>query len=189
MTSRSTNLKRKSQVRRTGDPIPWKYCLLTLVCGLLLVSGFFWAARQHFASMDYGMKNAKLRKQIDELKSEKRRHQLSREIALTPGEIKKAAKKLGLKAITAKNIEVIRPREINPEININNADSKNEIKAYDVDTKSTQSEDKNSEKIEINKKESEKESNKNEIKAIKPGVKSKNGKSVSNNGEKQTSTK
>ena len=40
MTSRAKSLKRKSTVRRKGDPIPWKYCLLTLVCGLFLVAGF-----------------------------------------------------------------------------------------------------------------------------------------------------
>jgi hypothetical protein len=67
-----------------------------LVCGLLLVSGFFFAGRQHFASMDYGMKNSRLRKQVDELEAEKRRLLLAREVSLSPGEIKKAAKKTGL---------------------------------------------------------------------------------------------
>jgi hypothetical protein len=106
MTARSKNLQRKSKVSRQRDPIPWKYCLLTLVCGLILVAGFFYAARLHFASMDYGMKNAKLRKQIEELNSEKRRHELLREIALTPAQIKKAAQKLGLTTMSANNIEV-----------------------------------------------------------------------------------
>lgn len=69
---------------------------LMLVCGLLLVSGFFFAGRQHFSSMDYGMKNSRLRKQIDELEAEKRRLLLTREISLSPAEIKKAAKKNGL---------------------------------------------------------------------------------------------
>lgn len=105
MSARSKNLQRKSKVRRQRDPIPWKYCLLTLVCGLILVAGFFYAARLHFSSMDYGMKNAKLRKQIDELTSEKRRHELLREIALTPAQIKKAAQKLGLSSMSARNIE------------------------------------------------------------------------------------
>lgn len=107
MSSRTTTIKRKSNVRRQRDPIPWKYCFLTLICGLFLVAGFFWAARSHFSSMDYGMKNAKLRKQIDELKSENQRLTLSRELALTPSEIKEAAKKLGFTTMTAKNIESI----------------------------------------------------------------------------------
>jgi hypothetical protein len=61
-----------------------------------LASGFFLAAQQHFSSMDYGMKNSKLRRQIDELQAEKQRLILAREVSLTPNEIKKAAKKVGL---------------------------------------------------------------------------------------------
>lgn len=70
--------------------------LLILMCGLLLVSGFFFAAQQHFSSMDYGMKNSRLRKQVDDLEAEKRRLLLAREISMSPAEVKKAAKRAGL---------------------------------------------------------------------------------------------
>ncbi len=76
---------------------------------MILVVGFFFAARQHFSSIDFGIKNSKLRKQIDELESDKRRLILAKEIALSPAEIKKAAKKIGLTEMTASNIEVYRP--------------------------------------------------------------------------------
>ena len=100
----------KSKTRTAGrDPIPWRYCILTLCCGLILVTGFFLAARQHFSSIDFGIKNSKLRKQIEELEADKRRLILSKEIALSPAEIKKAAKKIGLTEMTASNIEVYRP--------------------------------------------------------------------------------
>ena len=46
--------------------------------------------------MDFGMKNSRLRKQIDELESEKRRLLLAREVSMSPAEIKKAAKRAGL---------------------------------------------------------------------------------------------
>ena len=74
----------------------WATYSLVLVCCLTLASGFFFAARQHFSSMDYGMKNSRLRKQVDELEAEKRRLILAREVSLSPGEIKKAAKKAGM---------------------------------------------------------------------------------------------
>lgn len=110
MRKRTLPQNKKSQkIRRERDPIPWRYCLLTLVCGLVLVVGFLFAARQHFASIEYGIKNSKLRKQLDELEAEKRRLILEKEIALTPSEIKKAAKKLGLTEMTASNIEVANP--------------------------------------------------------------------------------
>lgn len=97
------------RIRRERDPLPWRYCFFTLICGMFLVVGFFGAARQHFASMDYGIKNSKMRKQIEDLEAEKRRLLLAKEITLAPGEIKKSAKKMGFREMTASNIEIYRP--------------------------------------------------------------------------------
>ena len=97
------------KIHRERDPISWRYCLLTVVCGLFLVGGFFVAARQHFSSIDFSIKNSRLKKQIEELEADKRRFLLAKEIALTPSEIKKAAKKIGLTDMAASNIEVYRP--------------------------------------------------------------------------------
>lgn len=60
-----------------------------------MAAGFFFAALQHFATIDLGFKNSKLRKQVDELQSEKRRLLLAKEISLSPAEITKAARKYG----------------------------------------------------------------------------------------------
>lgn len=111
MKNRNLSIKRKSRVRRERDPIPWKYCMLTMVCGLILVLGFFAAARQHFSSIDCGIQNAKLRKELDSLNSQKRRLMLAREVSLSPGEITKAAKKFGLRGMTARNIEAVNRRK------------------------------------------------------------------------------
>ncbi|MBX7171726.1 MAG: hypothetical protein K1X72_12270 [Pyrinomonadaceae bacterium] len=107
MKKRNSPNEKKVQVTRERDPIPWRYCLLTLVCGLLLVVGFFWAARQHFSAMDFGIRNAKLREQKKSLEDEQRRLYLNKEILLSPAEIKKMAKKIGLQDITSANIEAI----------------------------------------------------------------------------------
>jgi len=107
-----------SRAKREQKPLPRKYCLLMIVCGLFLAVGFFFAARQHFASIEYGIKNSKLRKQIDDLEADKRRLVLAKEIALSPGEIKRAAKKIGLKEMTASEIALSRisyePQEKSP---------------------------------------------------------------------------
>ena len=95
----------KEKIRREKDPIPWRYCLLTLVCGIFLVGGFFVAARSHFASMDFGIKNSTLKKQVEDLEAEKRRLIWLKETALSPAEIKKAAKKLGLTETTASQFQ------------------------------------------------------------------------------------
>jgi hypothetical protein len=102
---------KQERIRREKDPIPWRYCLTTLACGLFLVVGFFGAARQHFSSIDYGIKNSNLRKQVAELEAENRRLMLSKEIAHSPGEIKKYAKKIGMVELSASNIEIFSPRE------------------------------------------------------------------------------
>lgn len=110
MTRRKVPENKKNQrVQKGREPIPWRYCLLTLGCGLILVTGFFLAARQHFSSIDFGIKNSRLRKQIENLEGDKRRFILAKEIALSPAEIKKAAQKLGFREMTASNIEVYRP--------------------------------------------------------------------------------
>lgn len=98
-------------VKRERDPIPWRYCFLTLFCGLLLVGGFFVAARQHFSVMDFAIKNAKLRREKENLESEQRRLYLTREISISPAEIKKAAKKIGLQELTAQSIQIMMPKK------------------------------------------------------------------------------
>jgi hypothetical protein len=110
-----TKNTQKSKGERSG--MPRRYILMTILCSLFLVVGFFFAASQHFSAMKYGMKNSALRKQIDELETEKRQLMLAKEIALSPAEIKKAAKKMGLTAMTASNIEVFRGAGNPPEQN------------------------------------------------------------------------
>ena len=87
-------IKRNNTIQQP-EPKNWRIYSLIFICGLLVVAGFFLAGRQHFSSMDYGMKNSRLRKQIDDLEAEKRRLLLAREISLSPMEIKKAAKRVG----------------------------------------------------------------------------------------------
>jgi hypothetical protein len=107
---------KNERVKRQRDPLPWRYCFLTLICGLILVGGFFYAARQHFSAIDYSIKNSKLRQQKEDLQSDQRRLYLNREISLTPNEIKKAAKKIGFQEFTSNAVETVSRKieNINP---------------------------------------------------------------------------
>ncbi|HTK39122.1 MAG TPA: cell division protein FtsL [Pyrinomonadaceae bacterium] len=100
MRTRTVAARRTPRTRPEGNPVgftmPLKYSLLAVLCASILVVGFFFAARQHFASIDYGIKNSKLRKQLDELQAEKRRLLLAKEVSLSPAQIQKAAQRLGL---------------------------------------------------------------------------------------------
>lgn len=97
-----------NKVQHQRDPIPWRYCFLTIVCGLILATGFFFAARQHFSAIEYGIKNAKLRQQRGDLENLQRQLYLAKEISLSPIEIKKAAKKIGFQETAAGGMEVVR---------------------------------------------------------------------------------
>jgi hypothetical protein len=77
--------------------ISWSFMLLIIVCAFVITAGFFFAARQHFTSMDYGIKNSRLRDQIEDLQTEKRRLLLAREVASSPLGIRKAATAIGLR--------------------------------------------------------------------------------------------
>ncbi|MBK8467477.1 MAG: hypothetical protein IPL32_16800 [Chloracidobacterium sp.] len=101
--TRSTRSRAKQQ---EGNSPRLRTYSLMFVCAVTLVCGFFFAARQHFSSMDFGMKNSRLRKQVDDLEAEKRRLLLAREISLSPNEIKKAAKKTGLMTSARVDAEV-----------------------------------------------------------------------------------
>ena len=96
----------------------WKLYFLMSLCSLIVVSGTFLAARQHFSFFYYSIRNSSLRKQIDELETEKRRLLLAREVALSPNEIKRAAKKLNIDqpemavVQTAKPVVPAKDREI-----------------------------------------------------------------------------
>jgi cell division protein FtsL len=96
MAARTT---RRIHVTRTA-PTPkinrWKLFVMMTVAGAIMITGTFFAARQHFLSWDYGMKNSRMRKQIDELETEKRRLLLARENSSSPSEIKRIAKKFGM---------------------------------------------------------------------------------------------
>jgi hypothetical protein len=75
--------------------LPLSYLVVIAICGCVIAAGFLLAARQHFMSMDLGMKNSKLRKQLEDLETEQRRLTLAREVALSPKEITKTARTLG----------------------------------------------------------------------------------------------
>lgn len=78
-------------------PTPWLYIFLTILCSAFLATGFFFAARQHFASMDLGMKNSKLRKQIEAMETQNRQLVLNREVATSPMEMKRNAVSRGFR--------------------------------------------------------------------------------------------
>src|SRR5688572_17881575 len=98
---RTTTARRPRPARLSNRGIgslPLSYYVVIAICGCIIAAGFLFAARQHFVSMDLGMKNSKLRKQLEDLESESRRLMLAREVALSPIEMTRTARGLGFVA-------------------------------------------------------------------------------------------
>ena len=93
MTKRNPSIKRKTKKSGRGGSLT--YLLITVLCAVLVMAGFFLVAVQHFATVELGIKNSELRSQVEELEAEKRRLLLARETALSPAELARTAKRLG----------------------------------------------------------------------------------------------
>jgi hypothetical protein len=97
MQNQSAIRTRSRAAAMPAREVSWSFMLLVVVCACVVAVGFFFAARQHFTSMDYGIKNSKLREQLQNLETEKRRLLLAREVASSPLAIRKAATAIGLR--------------------------------------------------------------------------------------------
>ena len=86
----------------------WPYYATATACCVVLVAGFFFAARQHFSSMEYGLQNSRLRRQLDELQSEKRKLLVSREVSMSPIELRKAVRRIGFMDSPASHVDAIK---------------------------------------------------------------------------------
>jgi len=85
-----------AKVRRSRDVTALSRLAMLLFCGLVLAGGFVFAAKQHFAAVQYGYENETLRNERKRL-LENQRLELEKERATAPDKLEPAARKLGLK--------------------------------------------------------------------------------------------
>jgi hypothetical protein len=96
--------QRNSQVHRDRDLRALSRLALLLLCGLVLASGFVFAAEQHFAALDYGYKSEGLRRERERLLEEKQHLMLKKEQAFAPARLAIQARELGLKPLLASQV-------------------------------------------------------------------------------------
>jgi cell division protein FtsL len=89
--------QQNTRVRRTRDVNALSRLALLLFCGLILAGGFVFAAKQHFAAVQFGYENETLRDERKRLLEENKRLELERERAIAPDKLAPAARRLGLK--------------------------------------------------------------------------------------------
>lgn len=97
--------QRNSRIHRDRDVRALSRLALLLVCGLVLASGFVFAAQQYFTAVEYGYKSESLRLERDKLLEEKQQLLLMKEQAFAPARLASQARELGLRPLQASQIE------------------------------------------------------------------------------------
>ena len=93
-----------AKIRRSRDVSALSRLALLLFCGLVLAGGFVFAAKQHFAAVQYGYQNESLRNERKRLQEENQRLSLEKERAIAPDKLGPAARRLGLQTPRAAQI-------------------------------------------------------------------------------------
>lgn len=96
--------QRNSKIHRDRDVRALSRLALLLFSGLVLASGFVFAAQQHFAAIDYGYKSEGLRRERERLLEEKQHLMLKKEQAFAPARLATQARELGLKPLLASQV-------------------------------------------------------------------------------------
>jgi len=96
-----------SSIRRSRDVSALSRLALLLFSGVVLAGGFVFAAKQHFAAVQYGYQSESLRSERKKLLEEQQRLSLDKEKASSPARLEAEARQLGLKPATAGQISTI----------------------------------------------------------------------------------
>jgi cell division protein FtsL len=91
--------QRNSRIHRDRDVRALSRLALLLFCGLVLASGFVFAAQQHFAAVQYGYKSEELRREREKLLQEQQHLMLKKEQAFAPARLESEARGLGLRPL------------------------------------------------------------------------------------------
>jgi hypothetical protein len=102
--NRVPSQQRNSRVHRDRDVRALSRLALLLVFGLVLAGGFVFAAKQHFAAVQYGYQSEALRREREKLLGEKQLLLLMKEQAFAPARLATQARELGLKPLAASQI-------------------------------------------------------------------------------------
>ena len=108
---RVPSIQRNIRVRRERDLRALSRLVLLLCCGLVLAVGFIFAARQHFAAVQFGYESESLRNERQQLLAEQQRLMLEKEQVSAPARLESAARQLGLKPLKAGQVGTQRANE------------------------------------------------------------------------------
>jgi cell division protein FtsL len=97
--------QRNSRIDHERDLRALSRLALLLFCGLVLAGGFVFAARQHFAAVQFGYQSEGLRRERDRLLQEQQHLMLQKQQAFAPARLEFEARELGLRPVAANQLE------------------------------------------------------------------------------------
>jgi len=112
-----------AKVLRTRDVTALSRLALLLFCGLVLAGGFVFAAKQHFAAVQYGYQSEALRRERRQLLEEQQRLSLDKEKVSAPARLEPAARRLGLKPATPGQIATLETKKAVPTTEARNSET------------------------------------------------------------------
>lgn len=95
---------RNTTIHRDRDRRALARLAVLLFCGLVLASGFLFAARQHFAAVQFGYQSELLRTERARLMEEQQYLLLKKQQAYAPARLQSEALGLGLKPLLANQL-------------------------------------------------------------------------------------
>ncbi len=104
-----------SRINHDREPGALTRLAVLLFCGLVLAGGFVFAARQHFAAIQYGYQSESLRRERDRLIQEQQNLMLQKVQAFAPARLESEARELGLRPVAANQLETqraVKPRQL-----------------------------------------------------------------------------
>ena len=113
---RGPSKQRNTKIRQERDARAVRRLILLLCCGLVLAGGFVFAARQHFAAVQYGYQNESLRREREKLLQEQQHLMLQREQAYAPARLESEARGLGLRPLLANQLGTQKANKQNPVV-------------------------------------------------------------------------
>ena len=108
--------QQNTKIRHERDARAVRRLTLLLCCGLILAGGFVFAARQHFAAVQYGYQSESLRREREKLLQEQQHLMLEREQAFAPARLESEARELGLRPLLANQLGTQKANKQNPVV-------------------------------------------------------------------------
>ena len=106
--------QRNATIHRDRDGQALYRLALLLFCALILASGFVFAARQHFAAVQYGYSSEALRLERIKLMEEQQYLLLKKQQAYDPARLQSQGIGLGLKPLLASQMGTKKASRLNP---------------------------------------------------------------------------